>query len=331
MFTTSTEVTPEMLNCIRRWGSLNSDAILDDDCSRFYLPELDGLIGYKEKKGCAVVYGDPVCSKEQWERLTDAFHEFCKEKGLSVVYLMASASFAEWATGKLTPISMQYGKEVFIDPHDDPREKTGTHASLVRRKVRHAQKEGILFFEYTGIDLEIETQIENVGREWLKSRKGVQVYISHLNLFNHRAGKRWFYAVQNDKIVGVIVLHRLEEKNGWHFNHLMILPEASNGTPELLVIMALETIKKEGSHYASFGVAPAQELGKIEGLSFMTSSIAKGCYTFCCRYFHLDGFDKFWGKFDPSSAESYLLFSEKRIGLRELLALKAALNISLLG
>lgn len=328
--TTSLESSTEILKWIRKWGQANSDAVLDACCLHYHDPLIEGLIGYKLEKNCAVVYGDPICSQENWGALTQSFHTWCEHQGFSVVYLMASPHFSEWAALSFHPISIQYGEEVFLNPQNDPRKKTGTHASLVRRKVRHAEKEGITFFEYKGEDFKIEEQMEKVGKEWLASRTGPQVYISHLHLFSHRYGKRWFYAMQEGVIVGTLVIHQLEEKNGWHFNHLMTLPNSPSGIPEFLVVHGLETVAKEGSTYASFGVAPAKSLGEIEGLSPLTASIARTGYAFCHRFFHLDGFDTFWGKFDPERRPSYLLFHTKMIGIKELIALKRALNVSLL-
>lgn len=321
-------IDKETLKCIRKWGGASSDAILDSKNQHFYQPAVDGLIGYRLFEKTAVVYGDPLCDPKNWQELVTSFYSYCDENGISVVYLMTSLPFYEWAK-KMGFISaaLHYGSFVFLNPQNDPRKESGTHASLVRRKVRHAEKEGTSFHEYLGNDAEIEKEMEKLGSEWVAARKGPQVHISHVSLFANKYGKRWFYAQKEGKLVGTVVLNELKAKAGWHLNHLMANKDSSHGTPEMLVIGAIDKIREEGSHYVSFGIAPAKEMQDIYGLSFFTSFVAKFLFKAASRYFHLNGFESFWGKFNCSHENSYILFREKKIGLKELKALKEALNI----
>lgn len=314
---------------IRRYGSLTSDALLDPSCHYYMENSIQGLIGYKLENKTAVVFGDPVCAPKDTAALTENFHDFCREQGWSTVYISTSEDFARWAIGNTCSALIQFGDEFYIDPHNDPREKTGTHGSLVRRKVRHAQREGVSVSEYTQRDEKMENAIDQVGLAWLEARKGPQIHISHVRMFNDRQGKRWIYAKQGDRIVGAAVLNRLEKHDGWLLNHIVFSPDAPNGTPELLVVTALETTAKEGCHYVSFGNSPASSLGETSGLSMLSTYVARLAFKMANRYFHLDGHKMFWDKFTPESRRSFLLFAQPRIGLQEIRALKSALNVTI--
>lgn len=318
-----------IVHLVRRWGGVSSDALLDSGCSYFQVPNVEGLIAHRPQKGCTVVYGDPVCPPEELSRLTHAFHKFCSENDWNVVYIMASEPFAKWAMDHVCKVKIEFGEELTIDPHQDPREWHGTHASLVRRKVRHAIKEGVEVREYVGADPHLEQDIENVCTAWLNQRKGPQIHISNVHLFADRFGKRWFYAVQRDKVIGVIVLNQLGWRNGWLMNHLIMTPNAPGGTPEILVVNTLETLAKADCHFVTFGCLPSLKLGKIEGLGTFSAFAARSSFQVIRRIFKLRGARDFWEKFHPQGHSSYLLLSTPQLGLRELRGLKAALNITL--
>jgi lysylphosphatidylglycerol synthetase-like protein (DUF2156 family) len=318
----------QLVALIRRWGGLTSDALLDPSCKFFSTPHIEGIIGYRIESNCAVVFGDPVCAPHDIPALTQAFHQNCLERGNSVIYLMSSETFARWAIQNICKSLVEFGEELYLDPHCHPMERHGTHASLVRRKVRHALKEGTTVKEYLSQDPQLEHAIEQVGMAWLQSRRGPQVHISRVYLFNDRLGKRWFYAQHGEEIIGVVVLNQLQAKQGWLLNHLMIKPHAPHGTQELLVISALEALQREGCHFVSFGAVPSSQLGEMIGVSKFSSWVSPLIFKMIYKIFHLSGLKMFWGKFHPEAERSYLLFSQSHIGFKEMRALMHAMNVS---
>lgn len=318
-----------IVELVRRWGGLATDALLDPKCQVFSIPQIEGFIGYRVEYGCAVVYGDPVCESSNALQLAQAFHRFGQEKFRNIIYLTASEKFARWVIPNLCHALIEYGEGIYLDPHSNPKDKQGTHASLVRRKVRHAQNSGVIVREYQSFDAKIEKELEQVGIAWLKARRGPQVHISNIHLFDNRLGKRWFYAQQGEHIIGIVILNRLESRQGWHLNHLMFTPEAAHGTPELLVTSVLEVLQDEDCFFVSFGAVPADDLGEMMGLTPFSAWIARQAYRVATKIFHLKGHKMFWDKFLPETHPSYLLFQQPYIGWREIAALMRAMNVSL--
>lgn len=317
-----------LIQRVRRWGGSSSDAILDPVCKIFTSPTIEGLIGYRVELNCVVVFGDPICAPIDRQLLVQAFHDYYKESH-NIIYVMASEEFSKWGIEHGCRALIEFGQELIMDPHADPRARQGTHASLVRRKVRHALRAGVQVKEYVGFDKKLEEAITQVGISWLQSRRGPQVYISHVRLFADRFGKRWFYAQQGDHIVGVLLLNQLQAQQGWLLNHLMITPDAQHGTPELLVVTALETLQQESCHFVTFGSSPAKQLGQVVGLSKSSAWLSRQGFKLANKLFHLHGHNMFWEKFHPESKPTYLLFHQSHIGWRELLGLSRALNVSL--
>ena len=309
------------IETIRRHGGSATDAILDPATEIFTLEGVDGLIGFRRNDGLAVVFGDPVCHKEDREALAKAFHCKMEEEKRKVIYVAASQSFSEWALDYLCQGMIEFGEELYFDPFDNPKKRTGTNASLVRRKVRHAAGEGVQVEEYYGKDPLLEKQMEEVAEKWVKARKGPQIHISGTDLFTIRSGRRWFYATKESKVIGVILLSVIESKMGWLMNHLMILPDAPHGTPEMLVTSALETVEKEGCRYVTVGAVPYSDLGQIKGFSPFITFLARYGFRFFKSFFNLGGRKKFWEKFHPSSEPIYLLFMDKTFNVKEIKSL----------
>lgn len=318
-----------IVNLVRQFGDVTTDAILDPSCQIFTIPDVEGLIGYQVAGSHAVVLGDPVCALQEKAKLANAFHDYCKKQGFHITYFIVSEEFAKWLTQNLCSISIEYGEKILLDPLDNPKNKTGPKGSLVRRKTKRALKEGVSVEEYKVHNPELEWKIEQVGVSWLKNRRGPQIHISHARLFNDGNGKRWFYAKKNDHIVGILLLNKLSTKNGWLLNHVMVTPDASVGTTELLVTTALETVKKEGYSYVTAGVIPGEKLGEIVGLKSLSASFARLIFSTAQWIFHLDGHREFWGKFQPEKEKSFLVFSQKHISINSLKALMKVLNVTL--
>jgi len=316
-----------IVELVRKWGNVNTDGLLDEGNFFFSIPEVDGFIGYKVASSNAIVCGDPVCAPEDRALLVKAFDQDCKDRNLGTIYTIVSEEFAYWATENLSAIGIEFGMKFILDPHDNPTKSKGAKAVLVRKKVKQAVKEGAVVKEYIEGSCQIERQIENVAEDWLRNRKGPQIYLCQIALFQDRNGKRWFYAEKEGTIVGILLLNELKAKQGWLLNNVMITQDAPKGLSELLVISALETLEKEGCHYVLVGPVPSKELGNITGIGKMGASFARLLFKGAKHIFPLDGHLAFWDKFMPQTESSYLIFPHKNLGFSSLKALMQALNV----
>ena len=113
----------------------------------------------------------------------------------------------------------------------------------------------------------LEHRLNAVARAWLDARRGLQVFVAHVDLFHPRALRRWFYATCNGRVVGVQSLVQLDAYDGYLFEHLLTVPDVPAGTAELLVAAALDALGAERVPYATFGVSTAAALGHMSGLS----------------------------------------------------------------
>jgi len=312
---------------VSRWGCSSSIALFDPACKIFSTPGIEGMIGYHTAWGCSVVYGDPVCAPENALALAGAFHNYSQEQKNKVIYITASEAFARKAIQGLCGALMETNEELTLDPNSYP--KQGSNGRLLRKKINHADRDGVSVHEYLMKDDILEQGMDEVGDVWLNKRTGPQIFLSHVHLFEERYGKRWFYALQDGKVVGVLLLNRLEAYGGWVLNLLMVTPDAPIGTSEYLVVSMLEALSKEDCHYLSFGAATSAQLGEMMGVGKLTQWVSKNLFNFTKKMFNLDGRRSFWEKFEPKKERSFVLFNRSGISFRDLLALSNAMNVSL--
>lgn len=318
----------KIVKLVRKWGSSTSDAVLDLHCKHYTLDGIEGLVPYRLESNCAVVFGDPICSFEDMPTLVKSFHDHCKKNKNSIVYVIATKKFASWAINNVCSSMIEFGEELFLRPcKDDPKE--GAEGALLRKKLRRAEREGVKVAEYTNNDPILEKKIEDMANSWLLGRRGPQVYISHVSLFKDRFGKRWFYAKKAEEIIGMALLNKIEGRGGWVLSQVIISPNASIGTSELLVSSAIDALAKEASFYISFGAVPAQKLGDIQGLRKFSSWLIKFVFKLSRKLFHFDGKKVFWQKFQPKGEPAYVLFGESNIKINDILGLIKAVNMSL--
>ena len=330
--TQGTLIEPETIDrqrrieLIRKWGDLNTDGLLEESCLIFSIPGVEGFIGYKIEASNSVVLGEPVCPPEEKPFFARAFQNYCESQKMGVIYTIVSQGFVDWAVKNLSASSIEFGEKFILNPQNNPLSNSGPKAVLVRKKVKHAIKAGIAVQEYLNDDPNIEKAICEVANSWLLKRHGPQIFLSHVNLFKDRIGKRYFYAQQGGKIIGLLMLNAIQAKKGWLLNNLMIVPASPNGLSELLVITALQTVAAEDCHYVVVGPLVGKELGGITGLGEITAKLTRWLVKVLKLIFHLDGQRTFWTKFQHDLEPWYLIFPKKNFGFSSIKALLQTFN-----
>lgn len=312
---------------VKRLGHPPSVILLDPACHYFMLPHIEGFIGYRLESRCAVVIGEPVCSQEDLEELTRAFHLFCEKQRWSIIYMLASESFAKWALQDLCQASVQVAEELIIDPEVNPMQ--GRKGEKLRWKVNNSRQNGVTIEEYRGGDPRLEAQLNQVVEEWLKTKKGPQIYLGHVDLFANRIGTRWFYARKDRDLLGVLMLKEVDIHSGWVMHITLALQGSPAGTSENLIMSVIEQLRSEECAFLSLGASPGKELGAITGMNPFSCFLARYFFKMANWFFKLQARKTYFKKFLPKTYPAYVLFSSAKIRRKEIKALMKALNISL--
>jgi lysylphosphatidylglycerol synthetase-like protein (DUF2156 family) len=316
---------------VRRYGGPVSHAALNPSLSLFRIPDIDGLIGFQLVQRCAVVQGDPVCASEYKSALADAFASYCTNKGWGFLYTSVTADMKDYAK-KGNHTMMEFAGFLIADPQDDP--EIGHQGHHLRQHLNNTRRSGVSVIEYwgeTNPNMQVEAQIAATCKQWLKARHGLQMYLGHPRLFDDRHGRRWFIAEYNGRVIGMLSMLKIGcFECDYLINLVFSSPIAPLYTNELLIVTALQALRKEDVKTVCLGVGPLEILGKIEGSDGFTEFLSRKLYQLASRILNLKGRSECWNKFHITRREPmYLVFQSSRIGLREIIALFRALNCSI--
>lgn len=305
-----------------RYGSAASEAMFDFPCHFFRIPECAGIIAYRLEYGCAVVFGDPICPPHEVQKLAEAFHRFCQDLKLNIIYIIVSEKFAKWAKETHCKLLIEVCEEFIFDPEMDPQQTS----KRLKHRVDKARKHGLTVHEYLPFNGEIEQSLKQVADQWQQAVKGSQIYLGHLNFFENHAGKRWFYVREKDQITSMIMLSKIESSKGWLLKFLITSPEAFQDTSEFLMTSVLEILRKENCRFLTKGVVPANALGEISGLGPFSTWTSRGIYQLISWMFKFKKRKAYWLRYNPKVARSYLLTSQPSLGINEIRALMKVLK-----
>lgn len=317
------ESKPEpFASIVKRLGNPESTTLLHSPCKIFQIDQVDGVIGYYQVANCAVVIGDPICLPQDTAELTNAFHLHCQECDLKTVYLLAYHDFAHWAIKNGCRTLIQVGSELSINPTNFRTKQK------LRWKINQSIQHGVNVKEYKNFDLSLENQMKNTVHTWLKQRRGPQIHLGKINLFNNEVEKRIFYAEQKDKIIGLLVLTSLDRFQGWVVSIYLALADAPVGTTEHLMCSAFNTLANENCHFLCLGAVSGIKLGEVIGLSPFGKTMADFIFKASRWFFKLDGKAIYLNKYHPYLRSTFLLCKDK-LTISELLAIKHVLNVKI--
>jgi lysylphosphatidylglycerol synthetase-like protein (DUF2156 family) len=319
----------DVADWVQRFGGSVSHVTSDPRCGRFSAPGIRGLIPFRRGVRCLVGIGDPICDARDTDGLAERFRRDCAGRGLSTVFAAASESFASRCVAR-GYAAIEFGEELIFDPQRDPR--VGADGRELRKKLNRAARAGVIADEHArGFGArEAEREMETVANGWLSARWGPQIFITPLSLFAERQGRRWLCARHGERMIGVLSLLRVQVRRGWVFEHLVALPDAPQGTTELLVTSALDVLRGEGCRYATFGPSTLERLGRMWNVGSYGEAVGRAVFSSTARFFHLQSLSHYRRKFQACAIEpSYLLFHPARFGLCEATGLLRAFNLSL--
>ncbi len=307
---------------VKRLGNPVSTILLDSPCLIFQTPEVDGVIGFQLVRNHAVVLGDPICLPEDAAKLTQAFQLHCQQRNLRIIYFLMSKTFVDWAINNGCHTAIQAANELIVDPVNHQ-----THQKL-RWKVAQSIKEGVVINEYKQFDPGTEEQIKDTVMSWLKEKHGPQIHLGDLNSFISNANKRIFYAIYNNKMIGLLKLVPIDRFDGWSLSASLTFTDAPVGVSEHLISCAIDTLARENCHFLCLGAVSGDELGDIIGLSTPAKAIANLIFKISKKIFKLDARAVYLFKFRPQLSQTYILVSGK-LTLKDLIVLKKILHVKL--
>ena len=277
-------------------------------------PETAGAVGFNDFGKVWLVPGEPLTSADNQVTLAENFLRAAKAKGRTVGFLPTTERFAKHSR-QLGLRAIKIGSAPYFDLATwAPR---GDRGKKARAGVNQARRAGIQVTKVIHIDGKLIRETECLCKSWLTTRRSPTKFgwLFSVDLFKHSERKKYFTARDaTGRLVGFLAASPIPARNGWYLEDVLRLPEAPNGTTDLLVVEVLKSLKEDGAKVATLGTAPLAQEGSIDSLVRYSPKLSKVTRVFATTltvFYNFDGVRRFKAKFAPSWWESeYLLVSQ---------------------
>ncbi len=307
-----------------RFGSSASEVMFDYPSKFFRVPGCTGIIAYRIEFACAIVFGDPICPQDEIPKLTEAFHRFCDESNLNIIYIIVSESFTRWAMSHGYSISMEVCEELVFNPLHDLHQAN----NKLKHSLDKAKRHGLTIHEYIPHNAQIENSLMDIGNKWQQAIGGPHLYLGDLKFFESYIGKRWIYVKDKKQITAMAMLSKIESRHGWFLKYFVSSPDAYYDTSVFLMDSLLEILKNEHCRFLTKGMAPIDNLGEIKGFNTITKCASKTIYKIISTIFRFKKRKLYWLRYNPKTEPSYLILRRTNVGLNEIRALMRVFKAS---
>lgn len=147
---------------------------LAQENAHFLTSDGAGLVNYRLMGNVAMVLGDPVCTPEACEQVTQSFLEFCARQHWHAAFYQASSEYLRaYRTLRLHMFKM--GEEALLHPQSFALH--GSAMANVRTSSRHAERNGVRIEWYDGVpSVEAMQHLEHISHAWLEHKAGFHAH-----------------------------------------------------------------------------------------------------------------------------------------------------------
>jgi len=275
----------------------------------------DACVAYVEAGHVWVTSGAPIAARERLAEVADAFIAAAREAGRKAVFFGVEAPFVEAATNLV-------GFKIGEQPVWDPQTWSNTLRSSrsLREQLRRARAKNVTVRVVDSAELgpgtALREAVTTLVERWLASRPMAPMgFLVNIEPFAFATHRRYFIAEREGRVVGFLAAVPIYGRAGWFFEDLLRVPEAPNGTVELLVDFGMTTVAQDGARFATLGMVP---LAGVGGRLAWIRDHARALYDF-------GGLDAFKQKLKPVAREPIHVVHARDIGaFRSVLAVLTA-------
>ncbi|CCF32211.1 aspartyl-tRNA synthetase [Colletotrichum higginsianum] len=297
---------PPLEELIANYGDASNTSWLDE---RFEIWRhgSGAAVGYVKQGKFAMITGDPLCDRGQYEEVIPAFVEFVtKELKLTPVWMLVSNKVQEILGRRIGWRTMSCTVEQRADADQ--------HTTPDGRAARRVKREGIKVHELKP-DEDFMRRADQSIEAWKEKRKGKkQVHLTEIRPWIDQAHRRYFAAEKDGKVLCMVVLAQLAPRHGWQVKWALDFPDAPNGTIEVLVEYALSCI----SGPVTFGVGVSDRFVPGEHLHGVRAKFLSKTYAGIVKSLGLGKKAEFRDKFGVLGEQVYICYPRRGVTLFDL-------------
>jgi phosphatidylglycerol lysyltransferase len=253
----------------------------------------DGCVAYVDTGAAWVAAGAPISAATELRALARSFVAAARRAGRRSCFFGSDTRFAQAVSGEL--LALPIGEQ----PVWDPRVWDVTllsHKGL-RAQLRYTRGKGVRVRRMPHRLVESNPALRSATvalvQRWQSTRRmpalGFLLRIDPDRLTQRR---QCFLAEHEGRLIALLHVIPVPERDGWAVEHMVRAPEAPNGTVELLVDAVMRWASEQGSRWLTLGMAPLA--GEVPLLLRVARKRLAFLYDF-------DGLRRFKAKLKPAS------------------------------
>jgi phosphatidylglycerol lysyltransferase len=267
--------TDARLHLLKKFGmNPYSALLLYKEFSAYPLASTEGFIGYREGRKMLMVMGEPVCAPEDYRTALQEFMDYCREEKKAFIQICCGEQYRQ-SVKDMDLSTVCIGENFVFDAAT--YEPKGVKAKPARWASKRAVRAGVSVKEYdhhTQYDPDLEATLESVTQRWMEKNTRFTPHLNDLNIFEHRAIKRYFYAEVEGTPVAMISCLPIYGRTGYLLEDVVRSPDAPYGSIEYITLSILESLKSDGWNMATFGISPCLDASGLTGVSLVLAKIA---------------------------------------------------------
>lgn len=298
---------------IANYGDASNTSWLEPKFEHWRDPNTGAAVGFVPHQGFAITVGDPLCHISQYVKTISGYLRYVKkERKLKPLWLLCGVACETALAEKFDWRTFSVAAEQRLDPNNNPAQQD----SDVKRKIRHAEKEGVKLHDVplgTRVPDDVKAQIEQRVQDWLKNRKGKQVHLTDVHPWQDEEHRQYHYATTKDgQICGLVILAQLSPEHGWQVKFSLDFPGAPSGAIEYLVMHSIKQAAATGETSVTFGGGATATFKPGHNLRGTRVKVLSKAYQTIASELHLTAKSEFREKLgaqeDPIYGKPYQLF-----------------------
>lgn len=206
---THSELTP-LVELIAQFGDSSSTTWIEEKFCVWRHPPTHAAIGFAQSSGYAIIWGSPLCHKEDYPVVVHAFLQWCKQQKLKPIWSCANSELEQHLVKDLDWRAVLCVQDDILNPSKvDPEQN-----KEVRRHIKAAQKAGCSIVQLEGVpEPSVRKEIDEVVEAWKANRNGTQVHATNVVPWDDTEHRKYFYAKdKNDKVL-ILLTHPVLFRN----------------------------------------------------------------------------------------------------------------------
>lgn len=316
-----------VLELLRRFGDgPTSFQVLEPGFSYWFDPERDAVIAYADASGHRVVAGHPICDPADRAAV---YRRFLADSPRVVFFGVEDEFLSGLEAANIPHDALRVAEQPDWNPAD--YRVDGPDRRSLRAQVNRARNKGVRVRRVSPEELarapgSLRAEIEAVLDRWRDSRRmSMMRFLVDLAPFGFPEERRYYVAELGDLPVGFLAAVPVYQRDGWFFEDVIRVPEAPNGTAELLIHTALSDAREAGDAYVTLGMAPLAGVNADPGTHRWLRRGLVFCRDRLGSLYSFDGVRRFKARFHPDRWQpQYLVAVPGPVRIRSLHAVLGA-------